>query len=146
MNEWQNRFTLKLETVRTATRDRFETIADETLTPIFDEFSNFARKHQFRATAPLGKTGIRTYKFALTENAYVLMTFRHAGFKQCDAETEFFVPGCDKLPSITKTAGLSEFDARWCRQIFEQALDRFLDSVTESLGELTDASTATLPA
>ncbi len=146
MNEWQHRFTQKLEIVRTATRDRFETIADSTLTPIFDEFSNFARKHQFRATAPLGKTGIRTYKFALTENAYVLMSFRHTAFKQCDAETEFFVPGCDKLSSITKTAGLSEFDARWCRQIFEQALDRFLDSVTESLGELTSASPAALPA
>lgn len=146
MNDWQSRFTQKLETVRTATRGRFETIADETLTPIFDEFSNFARKHQFRATAPLGKTGIRTYKFALTENAYVLMTFRHNGFKQCDAETAFSVPGSDKLPSLTKTAGLAEFDAAWCRQIFEQALDHFLDAVTESLGELADASTAALRA
>jgi hypothetical protein len=146
MNEWQERFVQKLETARSAACDRFEQMADETLAPTFEEFSAFTREHYIRATAPLTKPGIRTYKFAITENAYLLMTFRHVGFEQCDAQAEFFVPGRTALPSTSETVGLSEFDAQSCRRAFQQALDHFLEATIDSMGKPKEAVTEAVPA
>ena len=145
MDEWQDRFAQKLETVRSVTRDRFEETADATLTPIYKEFGDFTSRHHLRATAPLNKQGIRTFKFAMTENTYVLMTFRHAGL-QCESQMEVFVPGRPKLPASSETTELCAFDDSWCRRMFEQALDRFLDTLSASLGEGADVTAVAVPA
>ncbi len=145
MNEWQDRFAQKLETVRSVTRDWFEVTADAALTPVYKAFSDFTNKHHVRATAPLKKAGIRTFKFTMTENTYVLITFRHTGL-QCESQTEVFVPGRAKLPAGFETTELCEFDNSWCRRIFEQALDRFLDTLTGSLGECGDVIAEAVPA
>ena len=56
MTNWQKRFAKKLETVRTATRDRFEEMADDTLDPIYKGFAEFKAEidtinHQLRVAA-----------------------------------------------------------------------------------------------
>jgi hypothetical protein len=145
MKEWQDRFAEKLETVRSVTRDRFEQTADATLTPIYKEFGDFTNRHHLRATAPLKKPGIRTFKFAMTENTYVLMTFRLAGL-QCGYHAEVFVPGHTKLPARLETTELCEFNDSWCRRMFEQALDRFLDTLSRSLGEAAEVTAVAVPA
>ncbi len=134
MNEWQKRFAQKLETVQSAARDRFEQKADETLTPVFKEFGEFVRQYVVQATTPLTDFGIRTYRFAMSEDIYLLMTFRHMGFEQCEAQVEFFLPGNHSLPPTRETVTLSDVNASWCRNIFQQALDQFLDSLLGAMG------------
>jgi hypothetical protein len=145
MNEWQDRFAQKLETVRSVTREWFEVTADAALTPIYKELSDFTNRHHVRATAPLKKTGIRTFKFAMTENTYVLITFRHTGL-QCECQTEVFVPGHKKLSASIETTELCELDKPWCQRVFQQALDRFLDTLTGSLGGCADVVVEAVPA
>lgn len=135
MTNWQKRFAKKLETVRTATRDRFEEMADDTLESIYKEFAEFTTRLHVRATAPLSNPGIRTFKFTMTENSYLLMTFRHAGL-QCESQSEFFVPGHTKFPPTTEVVELCDFNHDWCQNMFEQSLDRFLDMFTDSMGEM----------
>ncbi len=134
MTNWQKRFAKKLETVRSATRDRFEEMADDTLDPIYKEFAEFTTRLHVRATAPLSNPGIRSFKFTMTENSYLLMTFRQVGL-QCESQSELFVPGHTKLPPTTEVVELGDFNSDWCQNMFEQSLDRFLDMFTDSMGE-----------
>lgn len=135
MTNWQKQFSQKIESVRTATRDLFERKAEGGLDPIFKEFAEFTTRLHVRATSPLHKAGIRTYKFTMTENTYVLMSFRHVGL-QCEAQAEFFIPAHTKLAPSAEFTELSEFTRDWCRKFFEQTLDRFLDTYTETIGDL----------
>jgi len=134
MNDWQKRFAQKLETVQSVARDRFEQKADETLTPIFKEFGEFVRQYVVQATTPLTDYGIRTYRFAMSEDAYLLMTFRHMGFEQCEAQVEYFLPGSNNIPPTRETVTFSDVNASWCRVIFERSLDQFLDTLLNSMG------------
>ena len=134
MNDWQKRFAQKLETVQSVARDRFEQRADETLTPIFKDFGEFVRQYVVQATTPLTDYGIRTYRFAMSEDAYLLMTFRHMGFEQCEAQVEYFLPGSNNIPPTRETVTFSDVNATWCRGIFERALDQFLDTLLNSMG------------
>lgn len=145
MNAWQQRFAHKLEMVRTATRDRFEHAAQQTLSPVFKEFADFTTRHHVRATAPLCKPGIRTYKFTMTENTYLLITFRHVGL-QCEAQCECLAPGHNKLPAQTETTDISDMTTAWCRRLFEDALDRLLDTVTDVMGEGVTQELEAVPA
>jgi hypothetical protein len=135
MTNWQKLFTKKLEPVRSATRDRFEEMAEDALDPIYKEFAEFTTRLHVRATAPLSNPGIRTYKFTMTENSYLLMSFRHTGL-QCESQTEIFVPGHSKLPPTTEIVELCEFKKDWCQAVFELSLDRFLDLFTDSMGDM----------
>jgi hypothetical protein len=142
MNEWQKRFAQKLETVQSVARDRFEQRADDTLTPIFKEFAEFIRQYVVQATTPLTDFGIRTYRFAMSEDIYLLMTFRHMGFEQCEAQVEYFLPGSQSLPPTRETVTLSDVNASWCRNIFQQALDQFLDTLLGAMGGTVDSAMA----
>ncbi|MGD2111202.1 MAG: hypothetical protein PVI86_17635 [Phycisphaerae bacterium] len=134
MNDWQKRFARKLETVQSAARDQFEEKADALLTPIFKEFAEFVRQYVVQATTPLTDFGIRTFRFAMSEDVYLLMTFRHMGFEQCEGQVEYFLPGSHSIPETRETVTLSEVNANWCRRIFEKALDQFLDTLIDSMG------------
>ena len=141
MNEWQQRFAHKLETVQSVARDRFEQKADEILTPIFKEYGGFVRQFVVQATTPLTDFGIRTYRFAMSEDVYLLMTFQHHGFEQCEAKVEYFMPGNPLSPSH-HTVGLAEMNAHWCRSIFEKALDQFLDTLIDTMDGAKGAAVA----
>ncbi len=133
MNEWQKQFTQKLGAVRSATRDQFEQMAEQTLASVYRQFDEFTGKQDIRASAPLRKPGIRTYKFALTDSTYVLVTFRHTGL-QCGSQADFFVPGAGQIPPICETIDLPKCNGNWCGRTFQQALDRFVDGVTGLIG------------
>lgn len=135
MTNWQKRFAQKLDSVRSATRNRFEQTAETILDPTYKEFADFTTRLHVRATAPLHNAGIRTYKFTMTENSYVLITFRHAGL-QCEFQAELFVPGQGKVPAEAEVIDLCDCNREWCQKMFEQTLDRFLDTFTETMGDL----------
>jgi hypothetical protein len=135
MNKWQEHFVKKVEVVRSTSRDRFEQIVIDNVAPVFDDFCEFAKMQGIQATSPLTKNGIRTFRFAITENAYLLMTFRLSGLEGCEANTEFFIPNHDKLPTYAEAAAFRDMDPQWTRTFFEKSLDQFMDSYLESLGD-----------
>lgn len=135
MNTWQEQFSKKVEVIRIASRDRFEEIALEIILPIFEDYSEFTRTRGLQATSPLPTSGMRTFKFAITENAYVLMTFRLSGLESCEAHAEFLVPNHEKVDALREVARYRDVEAKWTMKFFEKALDRFMDTYLESLGE-----------
>ena len=146
MNEWQQKFLGKVDVLRGASRDQFEQSSEQIVTQIFEEFREFTSQQSLSATAPIIKPGIRTFKFSLTENTYLMITFRLAGFDHCEAQSEFFVPGHQKRTSTPAHVELPNLDATWVRTIFEQSLDRFIDSYVKSLGKQDAASAPPNPA
>ena len=134
MNKWQERFSQKIEVIRIASRDRFEKAAIESLLPVFEEFSEFTRTRGLHALAPAPTSGMRTFRFTITENAYVLTTFRLSGLDSCEAKAEFFVPNDKKLETLRDHAEFRDLNPTWTRQFFEKALDQFVDAYLESLG------------
>ncbi len=135
MNDWQKNFLDKVDVLRGASRDQFEQSSEQIVEQIFEEFKEFTSQQSMCATAPIIKPGIRTFKFSLTENTYLMITFRLAGFDHCEAQSEFFVPGHQKITSTPAQVELPNLDANWVRTIFEQSLDRFVDSYVQSLGK-----------
>ena len=133
MTEWQTEFARKLETVRKAASDLFERFAEQTLTPQYEEFREFTAQQGLQSTAPLSKKGVRTFKFTLSENAYVLLTFHVDGLQHCKFLGEFCVPNLGKLPPSSERLVLGDIDGPQARRVFEQALDRFLDALVEAL-------------
>ncbi len=133
MNKWQERFARKVGTARQASADRFQQIADEALVPVFTEFQEFTTQQGLESSAPMTKKGLRTYKFAISENAYALLTFRVAGIEHCEIHVEFFVPHHDKLQPQVERAELGAFDGAAARCMFERALDGFMDVYLETL-------------
>ena len=149
MNDWQKHFLQKVDLLRGASRDQFEQASEQIVNPLFEEFREFTSQQSLCATMPIVKPGIRSYKFALTENTYLLITFRLAGFDHCESQSEFFVPGHQKITSTPSHIELPEIDKNWVRTIFEQSLDRFIDSYVQSLGttgvDSTQNQTQTTP-
>ena len=78
---------------------------------------------------------IRTFRFGITENAYVLVTFRVSTLEHCESHTEFYMPHHSKLDPIGERLPFNDVEPAWARRIFEQSLDGFVDAYVESLGE-----------
>lgn len=141
MNDWQQKFLGKVDVLRGASRDQFEQSSEQIISHIFEEFREFTSQQSLSATAPIFKPGIRSFKFSLTENTYLIITFRLAGFDHCEAQSEFLVPGHQKIASTPAHIELPNLDAAWVRTIFEQSLDRFIDSYVQSLGRKNGGNT-----
>jgi hypothetical protein len=133
MNEWQQRFAQKVDTVRRTSRERFESFADETITPVFEELREFTTQQGLDAAVPMTKPGIRILKFAVSENAYALITVRLGGLEYCEVQGEFCIPGQEKLPPADQRIELVDADADWARRVFETILDQFMDAFVASL-------------
>jgi len=133
MNAWQERFAKKVETVRLASIDRFEHVAKDVINDVFAEFQEFMAQQGVHTSAPMSKKGLRTLKFSISENTYVLLTFRMAGIEHCDAQCEFFVPGHEKISPISERIELGSADPKAIRRVFEESLDGLMDAYVESL-------------
>ena len=135
MSEWQKRFSKKVESVREASSGRFEEVARKALAPVFEEFQKFTAQQGFVSSAPLANPGVRTFRLALTENAYALLTFRLSGLEDCECIAEFVVPSRGKLPPLNQRIELVEANDNWARRVFERMLDHFVDAFFDGLGQ-----------
>ncbi|MCH7812759.1 MAG: hypothetical protein IID40_01940 [Planctomycetes bacterium] len=132
MNDWQRGFLQKLETAKKQWLHRFEHFATEHLEPVFCEFDEFATGSGFGVSTPDCETGTRLYKFALTENGYVMITFRTRGLEEAEACCESFVPGVGALEPTTRRINLCDASDVWAKQQFQNALDRFVTAFAEA--------------
>ncbi len=131
MNQWQKRFAQKVEAAKATSFKRFEVTLDDKVVQVFEEFQSFVAHHGLQASVPANKNGIRTFKFAVSENAYVLITFRLSGLDGCEVRCEPFIPSEQKPPIFELRSSLSDLDADWARGVFEKTLDAFMDAFLE---------------
>jgi hypothetical protein len=135
MNDWQQSFARKLEGVRSAARDQFESLADEHVRPVFDEMEAFTQSQGLHPDALVNQPGSRSFRFAATEGTYVLCHFRSFGLDECEAVAEFCVPGGDKPAALRQRVRMADLDDRWARSVFQHALDRFADALLRAVSE-----------
>jgi len=131
MNNWQNSFLEKLGKVQTQWMRNFETTMERCVTPAFDDVCAFVRDNGFKVSTPLHDDGRRSYKFELSENAYLLMIFRFSGVGEFEVRCESFTPGGE--PLLTKSMmRVAEVDEEWATRQFQTALDAFVEAMTGS--------------
>ena len=132
MNEWQRAFLQKLETAKKQWLHRFEQFAADFLEPTFEHFSEFTGSHGFSVMTPPCEPGNRLYKFSLTENGYVLLTFRMLGLEEVEARSDIFLPGVGSLEPVTNHANLCDAGPAWLEQQFQGGLERFIIAFGEA--------------
>jgi hypothetical protein len=140
MNEWHSAFLRRLESARKQWLQRFEVFASEQIEPVFERYAEFTRQHEFRVSTPDCERGTRLFKFALTENGYVLFTFRMRGLEEVEVCTEVFVPGPEGVEPETDQASVANVDEAWIELLFQSGLDRFIIAFgAASVGDPADS-------
>lgn len=132
MNDWEQTFLRKLEEGKRLWQGRFERFAQECIQPAFTSLQSFTAAHGFSAAAPETENGIRRYKFGLTENGYLLMSFRLHGFEEIEVDQEIVVPGADSTSTSTKRSRLDDANDDWVEQQFQAGLSRFVSQFVEA--------------
>lgn len=127
MNDWQKKFSTKIGALRDKAAQRFEQFAARVLEQTHEEFVDFASRHEFHCSTPQTQNGSRTYKFALTEDGFVLVYFRSHGIAEVACSFECYIAGEGRTVTREKTREQVEADARWVESCFQNALDEFVD-------------------
>lgn len=133
MNKWQEGFVKKVEGLRDEAAKKFERVAGEVLERTYRKFADFTGRCEFQSDEPQSQKGLRTFKFALTEDAYVLIFFRLRGFDMVDCDYEWFVPTHGRVDGLRTTVGLHGVDEQWVERCFQMALDDFVSKFSECL-------------
>ncbi len=126
LNAWQEEFVSKIDGLRQRASRFFERFADEILVPVHKEFAEFTTKHDFRVMTPQAQRGLRSYKFALTEDAYLLAAFHAKGVAEVEFEYECFVPGQGDVGKFRVSSALGAADRDWVESCLQTALDFFV--------------------
>jgi hypothetical protein len=137
MSNWQQSFATKVEALREKCTRTFDNVAAEVVEPTFTKFEEFVSTCDFNVTRPQSQHGLRSFKFALAEDAYVLFQFRPRGVAEVECEYEIFVPSQGRIEAKRLRASFSGADRDWVRGCFESGLDSFVSlygEVTEWLG------------
>lgn len=131
MNDWEQIFTKKMEVLRAKSASLFDRLADEKFVPAFNRFTSFVAKWDIQTTIPQSKSGMRSFKFALAEDGYVLVFLRLKGVDRLECEYECWLPGSGKIESVRSTTELKCLDAGWVDSCFQVALDNFITKFSE---------------
>ena len=134
MHEWKKSFADQMGKLRTHWEVSFEQFADETLRSVFDEFADFVSRYDFQASVPREQAGMRSFKFALGEDNYVLMTFKPAKAGEFTVESELFCPGQGRLEPIQDFVAAGVADREWVEGCFQKALDRLVARLAHRVG------------
>jgi len=144
MNTWQQEFVKKVSTLRDQITEGFDRMADEVIEPVFKEFSDFVAQCDFLSSSPQGQKGVRSYKFSMVENAYVLVFFRFENLDTVTCDYEYFLPGQGRVDGVQSTNPIHAVDTSWIASCFQMALDGFISNYSQvcqgvAAGELVTA-------
>jgi hypothetical protein len=123
MNEWEQAFAKKMEGLQDKSAISFERFVREVVDRVFARLTEFLAQWDMRATAPQAAKGLRTFKFAVAEDGYALVSLRLKGFDSVVCEHECWVPGGGRVSSGSGVLGLRRADERAVEECFRQALD-----------------------
>lgn len=131
MNQWQQNFAKRVELLRESAVAKFEHFAEDVIAGVYEEYSAFTGQYEFRATAPPPQRGVRFYKFALSEDAYVLLFFRARGLDAVECDYECSSPGHGCTNGDKVSVSLAEAGRGWVERRFQTALDDLVAQVSE---------------
>lgn len=132
MNDWEQTFLRKLEEGKRLWQCKFEQFATDCVKPVFEQMQSFTAGQGISAVSPETEDGSRRYKFGLTENGYLLITFRLHGFEEIEIAQEIVVPGAGSPISTTKRSRLADATEAWVEQHFQAGLSRFITRFVEA--------------
>ena len=110
MNDWEKEFTKKMESLKEQSSGCLERFLQEDLQGAFDALSGFLAQWKFQSSNPQTQPGRRSFKFGLTEDAYVLVTFHLEGVDTLECDTEYGLPGVGRVagsPGRLRVSGKS---------------------------------------
>ena len=146
MNEWQRTFLQKLESAKRQWLHKFEQFATDIVEPVFLLNEEFTSTHGFRVSRQPCEPGHRIYKFAITENGYLLITLRMRGLEEVEVSTEVFVPGLGGREPAVKRTTICEATEPWVEAQFQAGLDRFIALFGEAGATAADHAETLVPA
>jgi hypothetical protein len=132
MSQWQQNFAKRVDVLRESAIKEFEGFADEVLDRTYEEYAAFTSQHDFHNSAPSHQRGTRFYKFALSEDAYVLLYFRARGIDAVEYEYECCVPGRGCAEGEKAGVALAEAGQAWVERRFQEALDDLVNRIAQA--------------
>ncbi len=139
MDKWHQDFSSKLNALRESWSGQFEGIAVDLLDPIFTATCEFVRRCDMQASTTPEQKGIRTYKFGLCEDAYVMLYFRPKGVDQIECDYECFLPRAGKVSGVKSSASARSAERAWAEGCFRMALDDLVSRFSEARRHAHDA-------
>ena len=129
MDEWKRCFLEKLSQVQSRWAARFDQALDDSVVPVFNDLADFLQQNGLTATTPMHKSGCRSLKFELAEDAYLLMIFQSTGIGEFELTRQVFVLGSE--PHVRKsTERLANVNQDWAEQEMQSALNVFLERLS----------------
>ncbi len=132
MNDWEKDFSKRMESLHAQSATCLERFLQEDLEAAFASFTNFLSQWKFQTSTPQTQAGRRAFKFALTEDAYVIVTFRLDGLDLVECESECSLPMVGRVPGTRVTTSLRKVDRQWGESCFQKALDALLAKLSEA--------------
>lgn len=126
MSTWQQDFARKMEGLREKSFDDFDRFVEDQLEPAFDSINEFLIQWRFHTSQPATNAGHRSFKFSLTEDGYVLVTFRLEGVDALTCEYECCVPGIGRTSGVSTSTSLRGLEPGWGDSCFQMALNDFV--------------------
>jgi hypothetical protein len=109
----------------------FERFRNEVLEQAFDSVSSFLVRWHFDVSNPPSESQRPAYRFALTENGYLLIWFKVEGFDTLACEYEYSLPGRGRIAGVRTATSLREADRVWAESCFQTALNNFVSKFVE---------------
>ena len=125
MSAWEQAFASQMETLRARTGERFEQAVRETIEPAFESMSSFVNQWQFQSSTPQTGEHRRNFKFALTEDCYVIVGWRFEGMDTLEFDYEYCVPVTGRVEGERASASLRGLERAWVESCFQRALGAF---------------------
>ncbi|GMU21769.1 MAG: hypothetical protein AMXMBFR13_18580 [Phycisphaerae bacterium] len=132
MDQWQQQFAKRVDSLREASVRKFEVFAEEVLAGVYESLAAFTSQHDFHSTAPPHQKGVRFYKFTLSEDAYVLMYFRARGIDTVECEYEVSIPGQGCVEGSKAHAAVGEAQRGWVERCFQTGLDDLVSRLAQA--------------
>ena len=131
MNDWEKDFSKRMESLHAQSTNCLERFLQEDLQGAYAAVSNFLSQWKFQNSMPQSQAGRRSFKFALTEDAYVIVTFRLDGLDVLECESEYSLPAIGRVPGTRWASSLRKVDRQWGDACFQKALDGLLAKLAE---------------
>lgn len=132
VSDWRQQFAKRVDVLRESAAKAFDRFADQTVDAVYEEFAAFTSQHDFHCAAPQHQQGARFYKFALSEDAYVLMIFRSRGIDSVECEHQCSAPGRGCAKGEKASIQIAEAGREWVEACFQAALDDLVARVSDA--------------
>jgi hypothetical protein len=130
MDKWKQTFAKKMDEFRGQSIASFDRFADKVLEPVFRTISDFVAHWNFQASTPRANAGQRSFRFALTEDCYVLLHFQLGDIDTLEYEYECYLSKRGCITGQRKNMRLNNVNQPWAESCFQTALDDFLEKLS----------------